>query len=39
VRTTVSLWETILPADLLGLPDQLATVDRLLNDGHFAPLV
>ena len=41
-----SLWETILPADLLGLPDQLATVDRLLDDprflapfgNHFAPL-
>jgi transposase, IS5 family len=49
LRTTnpqASLWETILPADLLGLPDQLATVDRLLDDPrfvapfrkHFAPL-
>ena len=49
LRTTnpqASLWDTILPADLLGLPDQLATVDRLLDDprflapfgNHFAPL-
>jgi transposase, IS5 family len=42
-----SLWEAILPTDLLGLPDELARVDRLLDDlrflvplaGHFDPRI
>ena len=33
-----SLWETILPAGLLGLPEELARVDALLDDpGFLAP--
>jgi IS5 family transposase len=35
LRTTnpqPSLWETILPAELLALPDELARVDALLDD-------
>jgi transposase, IS5 family len=30
-----SLWETILPAGLLGLPEELARVDALLDDPRF----
>jgi transposase, IS5 family len=41
LRTTnsqPSLWETILPAELLGLPAELARVDALLDDpGFLAP--
>src|SRR5215218_1231161 len=41
LRTTnpqPSLWETILPAGILGLPAELARVDDLLNDpGFLAP--
>ena len=32
---TASLWEAILPAEALGLPTELATVDRLLDDPAF----
>jgi IS5 family transposase len=38
LRTTnpqASLWEAILPAEVLGLPAELATVDRLLDDPAF----
>jgi transposase, IS5 family len=38
LRTTSpqpSLWETILPAELLGLPAELARVDALLDDSGF----
>jgi transposase, IS5 family len=38
LRTTnpqPSLWETILPAELLGLPAELARVDALLDDPGF----
>jgi IS5 family transposase len=38
LRTTnpqVSLWEAILPAEALGLPAELASVDRLLDDPVF----
>jgi transposase, IS5 family len=42
-----SLWEAILPAEALGLPSELATVDRLLDDPvfvepfrvHFDPII
>jgi transposase, IS5 family len=42
-----SLWEAILPAEALGLPSELATVDRLLDDpvfiepfrAHFDPII
>jgi transposase, IS5 family len=48
LRTTnpqASLWEAILPAEALGLPSELTTVDRLLDDpvliqpfrAHFDP--
>jgi transposase, IS5 family len=41
LRTTnpqPSLWETILPAGILGLPQELARVDALLDDpGFLAP--
>jgi IS5 family transposase len=34
----VSLWEAVLPAELLKLPDELAWVDVLLDDPvFFAP--
>ena len=34
----VSLWEAVLPAEVLRLPDELARVDRLLDDPvFFAP--
>jgi IS5 family transposase len=34
----VSLWEAVLPAELLKLPDELARVDVLLDDpAFFAP--
>jgi len=50
LRTTnpqPSLWETILPGKLLGLPGELARVDALLDDpafwqpfrAHFDPLI
>ena len=38
LRTTspqASLWEAILPAEALGLPSELTTVDRLLDDPVF----
>jgi transposase, IS5 family len=38
LRTTspqVSLWEAILPAEVLGLPNELTMVDRLLDDPVF----
>jgi IS5 family transposase len=38
LRTTnpqLSLWETILPAGILGLPTELAQVDALLDDPEF----
>src|SRR6266496_4350084 len=42
-----SLWEAILPAEALGLPSELVTVDRLLDDPafiqpfrvHFDPII
>jgi IS5 family transposase len=42
-----SLWEAILPSELLGLPGELARVDQLLDDpvfwqpfrAHFDPVV
>jgi transposase, IS5 family len=38
VGEQVSLWESTLPAELLVLPDELAGVDRLLDDpAFFAP--
>jgi hypothetical protein len=34
----VSLWEAVLPGELLKLPDELARVDGLLDDPvFFAP--
>ena len=30
-----TLWESILPAPLLGMPAELAAVDRLLDDPRF----
>jgi hypothetical protein len=34
------LWDAILPSELLVLPDELARVDRLLDDpAFFAPFV
>ena len=34
-----SLWESVLPAELLRLPDELALVDAVLDDrAFFAPL-
>src|SRR5512138_773788 len=36
----VSLWEAVLPAEVLGLPEELTRVDRLLDDPvFFAPFV
>jgi IS5 family transposase len=36
----VSLWEAVLPEDVLRLPDELARVDALLDDPmFFAPFV
>ena len=36
----VSLWESLLPAEVLRLPEQLARVDALLDDpAFFAPFV
>ena len=36
----VSLWEAVLPPELLKLPDELARVDGLLDDPvFFAPFV
>ena len=40
VGDQVSLWEAVLPAELLKLPDELARVDELLDDPvFFAPFV
>ena len=40
VGDQVSLWEAVLPAELLRLPDELARVDALLDDpAFFAPFV
>ena len=40
VGDQVSLWEAVLPAELLRLPDELARVDGLLDDPvFFAPFV
>src|SRR5258707_14780139 len=40
VRDQVSLWEAVLPAELLKLPDELARVDALLDDpAFFTPFV
>jgi transposase, IS5 family len=40
VGDQVSLWEAVLPAELLTLPDELARVDGLLDDPvFFAPFV
>src|SRR5664279_2620545 len=35
VGEQVSLWEAVLPAELLRLPAELARVDELLDDGAF----
>jgi IS5 family transposase len=36
----VSLWESLLPPELLRLPEELARVDALLDDpAFFAPFV
>jgi IS5 family transposase len=36
----VSLWEAVLPPELLTLPDELARVDVLLDDAvFFTPFV
>ena len=40
VGDQVSLWEAVLPPELLTLPDELARVDALLDDAvFFAPFV
>jgi len=40
VGDQVSLWEAVLPAELLKLPDELARIDALLDDPvFFAPFV
>ena len=40
VGDQVSLWEAVLPEELLRLPDELARVDALLDDAaFFAPFV
>ncbi|MEN4476504.1 ISNCY family transposase [Mycolicibacterium cosmeticum] len=40
VGDQVSLWEAVLPGELLKLPDELARVDELLDDPvFFAPFV
>ena len=39
VGDQVSLWEAVLPPELLKLPDELARVDALLDDPvFFAPV-
>jgi IS5 family transposase len=36
----VSLWEAVLPEEILRLPEELARVDALLDDpAFFAPFV
>jgi IS5 family transposase len=35
VAEQVSLWEAVLPAELLRLPEELARVDELLDDEVF----
>ena len=37
VSGQVSLWEAVLPPELLKLPDELARVDGLLDDPVFFP--
>jgi IS5 family transposase len=40
VSDQVSLWEAVLPSELLKLPEELARVDALLDDPvFFAPFV
>ncbi|MGO9186016.1 transposase, partial [Mycobacterium sp.] len=40
VNDQLSLWDAILPSELLVLPDELARVDALLDDAvFFAPFV
>jgi len=40
VSDEMSLWEAVLPPELLKLPDELARVDALLDDpAFFAPFV
>ena len=40
VGDQVSLWEAVLPPELLKLPDELARVDALFDDpAFFAPFV
>ena len=40
VNDQLSLWDVILPSELLVLPDELARVERLLDDpAFFAPFV
>jgi transposase, IS5 family len=40
VNDQLSLWDAVLPSELLVLPDELARVDRLLDDpAFFAPFV
>ena len=40
VGDQVSLWEAVLPPELLKLPDELARIDGLLDDPvFFAPFV
>ena len=36
VADQVSLWEAVLPAELLRLPEELARVDELLDDEAFS---
>ena len=35
VSDQVSLWEAVLPPELLKLPDELARIDALLDDPVF----
>jgi transposase, IS5 family len=40
VNDQLSLWDVILPSELLVLPDELARVDALLDDSvFFVPFV
>ncbi len=40
VSDQMSLWEAVLPRELLKLPDELARVDALLDDpAFFTPFV
>jgi len=40
VSDQMSLWEAVLPPELLKLPDELARVDALLDDpAFFTPFV